>query len=202
MGLWSRSLLSIYDLEDLASLDVPWWTLEAVSQVESFLKSRNDAQVFEWGSGASSLWLAKRAASVVSVEHDPSWAEAVETLLPGNGRIVQISAAPRNDPLISLRSRKRGYENLDFTTYATSINDLPGLFDLIVIDGRAREGCLPHALGKLKPDGLVVFDNVERSRYRAAISDYRGRLDIQWTKGVTPCLPYPSQTALIRCKQE
>ena len=34
IGLWSRSLLAVYDLDDLAALDVPWWTFEAAERGE------------------------------------------------------------------------------------------------------------------------------------------------------------------------
>ena len=55
-GLWLRSLLSIYDLEDLLRHDVPWWTFDASDRVAGFLAERPGARVFEWGSGASTVW--------------------------------------------------------------------------------------------------------------------------------------------------
>lgn len=76
VSCWSRSLLSIHDLPDLVSLDVPWWTFDAADAVEGFLASRPAARVFEWGSGASTVWLAKRSGCVVSIEHDAAWAES------------------------------------------------------------------------------------------------------------------------------
>jgi hypothetical protein len=66
-GRWVRSWLAIYDLEDLRRLDVPWWTMDAADEVAMFLRDRRDARIFEWGSGASTFWLARRAAAVHSV---------------------------------------------------------------------------------------------------------------------------------------
>src|SRR5688572_30062529 len=78
LGCWARSLLAIYDVDDLMALDVPWWTFHSAEVVEAHLASRPHAWVFEWGSGASTRWLSARAAQVVAVEHDASWAAVVK----------------------------------------------------------------------------------------------------------------------------
>ena len=80
-GLWTRSLLSIYDVEDLAALDAPWWTFQASDIVEQHLRAYDAPRVFEWGSGASTVWLARRGALVTSVEHDSHWAHVVAEAL-------------------------------------------------------------------------------------------------------------------------
>ena len=41
-----------------------------------------------------------------------------------------------------------------------------GPFDIIVIDGRHRVLCARYALEALKPDGIIVWDNTDRDRYR------------------------------------
>jgi predicted O-methyltransferase YrrM len=96
-----------------------------------------------------------------------------------------------------VRSAKRGFEGLDFTAYADAIDDVDGDFDLVVIDGRAREACLVRAIDRMADGGLVVFDNVDRARYRAAVEALGTRLRVHWTRGRTPALPYPTRTALI-----
>lgn len=199
-ALWLRSWLSIYDLDDLIALDVPWWTFEAADAVEGFLRSRPRARVLEWGSGASTVWLARRAGSVVTVEHDPAWAERTTRALAAHGatNVLLRVVEPRRGPG-GVRSGKRGFEGLDFTAYADAVDDLDGDLDLMVIDGRAREACLERALERLAEGGWVVFDNVDRARYREAIAavDRRIRLRVRWTRGRTPALPYPTRTALI-----
>ncbi len=37
--------------------------------------------VFEWGSGASTVWYAARARLVTAVEHDPGWHEVITAML-------------------------------------------------------------------------------------------------------------------------
>lgn len=192
---WLRSLLAIYDFDDLRSLDRPWWTFTASERIDEMLRSRPGARVFEWGSGASTMWLARRAAAVISVEHDSVWADRVAAVAPSNVdlRVRQgvPSAAPRTG------SAKRGFEGVDFTEYVSEIEQHPGEFDVIVVDGRAREACLERAVGRIAERGVIVVDNVERQRYRAAIERHRDHFDVTWSWGLTPCLVYPTRTALL-----
>lgn len=195
-GAWARSLLAIHDVEALVALDVPWWTFESADLVADHLARRPGAAVFEWGSGASTVWLARRAGSVTAVEHDESWAARVRSLVGTSAEVLTVPAVEARGAG-GARSSKRGHEGLDFTAYARTIEERPGPFDLIVIDGRAREACLAEALPRLADGGLVVFDNVDRKRYRDAIARQPG-VEVRTTRGLTPALPYPTRTALIR----
>ncbi|MBO9523887.1 MAG: class I SAM-dependent methyltransferase [Nocardioidaceae bacterium] len=199
-GLWLRSLLSIYDLEDLLPYDVPWWTFRASDQVAAFLRENPDARVFEWGSGASTAWLSRRAKTVTSVEHDPAWASLVSPALPPNASVSVVPPARATGALGEELSEKDGFAGLDFAAYVAALDETDGLFDLIVVDGRARNACFRRALGKLAPGGVLVFDNVDRARYRDAIAAAPVPVEVTWTRGLTPALPYPTRTALVRLR--
>ncbi|MGL5824884.1 MAG: class I SAM-dependent methyltransferase [Nocardioides sp.] len=199
-GLWVRSLLSIYDLADLLPYDVPWWTFKASDEVASFLATHPQARVFEWGSGASTAWLARRAGTVTSVEHDGGWADIVRPVLPANATVRVIEPRPASGAPGEELSGKPGFEGLDFGAYVNEVHQIDDAFDLIVVDGRARGACFAHAIGKLRPGGILVFDNVDRERYREAISASPVPVDVQWTRGLTPALPYPTRTALVRIR--
>jgi predicted O-methyltransferase YrrM len=95
-------------------------------------------------------------------------------------------------------SRKKGFAGQDFSAYVAAIDSVTGSFDVIVIDGRAREACLAAAVGRLAPGGVIVFDNVERRRYRKAIASLGSTIAVDARWGRTACLPYPTRTALIR----
>lgn len=196
-GRWIRSLLAIHDPEDLAALDLPWWNLRATEQVAEFLASRPGARVFEWGSGASTLWLARRVAHVTSVEHDPLWALEIGEMLPDNAdlAVVQPFRVQGGGPIAG--SSRRGFSGLDFSDYVLAIDETPLQFDVIVVDGRAREACLVKAMSRLAPGGLIVLDNVERARYRKALAAVKGRIRVLWYFGATACLPYPTGTAVV-----
>lgn len=196
-GLWLRTLLSIYDFDDLRTLDVPWWTLVATRTVEEHLGRLTESSVFEWGSGASTHWLAARCDSVVSVEHDLVWASRVGAGLPGHAEVVVVEPDPVAGAEHPARSSKRGFTDLDFSRYVAAIDACSGPFDVIVIDGRARQACLVAAVRHLAPDGIIVFDDTERRRYRRSIANMPS-LHVHWTFGLTPCVPYPAGTALLR----
>jgi len=76
---------AIDGIDALIRLDVPWWTYDAIDKVEAFLSDRPGARVFEWGCGASTVWLVKRADSVVSIDHDAPWVEFVAPRLAERG---------------------------------------------------------------------------------------------------------------------
>lgn len=193
-GTWVRSWLSVHDLAELLEYDVPWWTFASADRVDAYLASRPGARVFEWGSGASTVWLGRRAAQVTSVEHDAEWADTMSAVLPANATLRVVEPVRRAG---GIGSRKPGFAGLDFTDYVAAIDEVEGGFDLIVIDGRAREACLARAVDRLLPGGLIVLDNVDRERYRRAVTAHGDRLVTEWTRGRTPTLPYPTRTALI-----
>jgi hypothetical protein len=199
-GLWVRSLLSIYDLEDLLPYDVPWWTFKAGDEVAAFLASRPGARVFEWGSGASTAWLSRRAGSVTSVEHDAAWADLVQPVLPANAEVRVVAPTPATGRAGEELSLKPGFEGLDFADYVGAVDGTEGRYDLVVVDGRARGACFRRAITRLAPDGVLVFDNVDRERYREAIAASPVPVDVAWTRGLTPALPYPTRTALVRLR--
>jgi hypothetical protein len=193
---WLHSLFAIYDIEAMVRLDLPWWTLEATRLVERHLAARPGARVFEYGAGASSVFLARRAREVVSVEHDPQWHDVVARKLAAqpNARL-ELVQAPATNAGNGYRSRHPAWTGRDFSDYVHSIDREDGLFDLIVIDGRCRTHCLNAALRRVKVDGIILFDNAGRRRYRAALDSCR--LPRLTTSGLTACLPYSDPTMLL-----
>ncbi len=178
---------------------MPWWTFDSADRAAEWLREHPGARVFEWGSGASTMWLSSRAGSVHSVEHHAGWAAMIAPRLPPNVELRVVEPVPPDAPVVA--SAKPGHGGLDFADYVAAIDDVPGDFDLIVIDGRAREACLARAVERLAPGGVIVFDNVDRQRYVDAIDATlatRGdRLSMTMTRGLTPALPYPTRTALL-----
>jgi len=51
--------------------EIPWLTLKAIKWLEKNLKP--NMTVFEYGSGGSTIFIAKRVSKIVSVEHDSFW---------------------------------------------------------------------------------------------------------------------------------
>jgi hypothetical protein len=195
---WAYSLTRVHNSLAIAELDVPWWTYRAIDVVETWLGARaRPIRAYEYGSGASTLWLAKRVDEVFSVEHHRGFGEQMTPVLAQlpnvHFRIVEPTTPGAG--AIKVPSAKEGHAGLDFADYVASIDAIVGTFDLVVIDGRAREACLTAAIPRLANDGLIVFDNSRRARYKAAIAV--SGMHERVLRGLTPTLPYPDQTSLL-----
>jgi predicted O-methyltransferase YrrM len=193
---WAYSLTRVHDSLAIAELDVPWWTYRAIDVVDAWLMAHpRPIRVFEYGSGASTLWLAKRADEVHSVEHHRGFAEHIAPTLAAAGNVDFRIVEPVSSEHPRIASAKEGHAGLDFTDYVATIEKVGGLFDLIVIDGRARQACLQASLSHLAADGMIVFDNTRRHRYQSAIA--AAPLVQRRLRGLTPTLPYPDETSLL-----
>jgi hypothetical protein len=117
-----------------------WYTYPAIEYLSQL--DFSDCRVFEFGSGNSTLFWARRAQAVVSVEHDRSWYERLRDRVPANCTLV--------------------YEP-DLERYARIISDFAERFDVIVVDGPARgltrARAAAAALSSLKRGGLIILDN-------------------------------------------
>lgn len=118
----------------------PLWPETFIDWLEPRLT--REMNVFEWGSGSGSLWLARRVKSLVSVEHHVLWKQAMRTILPVNARLAYI-------PLTRIEK------------YPKVIDSFTRQFDIIIIDGMRREECIHRAVDHILPDGLLVLDNSE-----------------------------------------
>lgn len=194
-----RTLFAIHDVDDLVSLDIPWWTYGAIEAVERRLSELDgNARVFEYGSGASTVWLGNRSKEVHSVEHHAGFAQVMRRVLEQTGltarvELLEVAAETLANPVT--RSGRKGENHVDYTAYAQSIEQVGGLFDLIVVDGRARVACCLASLPFLAPGGLIVFDDSQRPRYKEGIK--RSGLPVRRIWGWVPSLPYPRETALL-----
>ena len=193
-AFYVRSLFAIHDVHAMLRLDTPWWTFDAIGRVDQFLAERGgDARIFEFGAGASTVWLAARAGDVHSVEHDADFATLIGPPARDAGATLHVvPPVPSADPPIG--SGRRGERGRDFSEYVATIGRVGGQFDLIVIDGRARVAALERAIPHLAVDGMVVFDDAHRRRYHRGLAT--SGLRIERTIGLAPGLPYPSCTAL------
>lgn len=118
---------------------LPWYTYPAIEYLSSF--DFRDCDVFEYGSGNSSLWWAGRARSVVSVENDKEWFEAVDRNKQPNQSLLHRAGAPE---------------------YVNALAEQVRLFDVIVVDGNWRDQCVQEAPRHLRAGGMIVLDNTDR----------------------------------------
>ncbi len=193
---WAYSLTRVHDSMAIVELGVPWWTYDAIDHIEQVLDARpDDLRVFEYGSGASTFWLARRAREIHTVEHHAGFAKTIGPELAKLEDVTFHLVEPERSEHPAIGSLKSGNAGLDFKAYVTTIDAVGGLFDVVVIDGRARAACLRAAIPHLAENGIIVFDNTRRRRYRKAI-EKSGLVETRFT-GLTPTLPYPEQTSVL-----
>jgi predicted O-methyltransferase YrrM len=193
---WLHSLSLIHNSMALAAIDVPWWTYASIEAMTDWIARRPaPVRVYEYGSGASTFWLARRVAEVHSVEHHREFGASMQAELTNFDNVSLQVIEPLHSETPVVGSAKEGHRHRDFARYVDSIDEVGGEFDLIVIDGRAREACLSAAIPHLKQDGIILFDNSLRRRYRRSIQ--AAPVVERRLRGMTPTLPYPDQTSLL-----
>jgi hypothetical protein len=124
--------------------DLPWWPFPAKEAIESLIQ--REWNVIEFGSGSSTIWLARRAGYVYSIEDNPEWHEKI-----GERLTLQ------NVTNVTLRLRQHGafYDLREFVDRT---------FDLAIVDGYCRFGCIEAVLPKLKPRGFLYLDNSDADK--------------------------------------
>ena len=151
-GTWPRLkkvLLPRYVASKLALLvyqsshpGEPWLTADAIRRLEGFLTPA--MRGLEWGSGEGSVWLARRSASLVSVEHSPVWHAKVT---------ARLAAAALTQVDYRLVEADEG-------RYTSVVDDFPDEhFDYVLVDGLYRDAALLKSLPKVRRGGWLVFDN-------------------------------------------
>lgn len=124
---------------------LPWYTYSSID----FLKYRNydNKIVLEFGGGQSTLWWAKKAKHVVTLEGDYDWYEKIKNEMPANVDLnyvsmesVTVSVARVRDILSSMQHSK---------------------YDVIIIDGLYRFEMIEVARDLVADDGVIICDNAE-----------------------------------------
>jgi hypothetical protein len=200
-GQWLRSMLGGHTpLGD----QVPWVNFWAREWLESYLKP--EMTVFEYGSGGSTVFVARRVRKLISVEHDPQWYRAVVEALAGHGilnceyELVEPEPIPSGEmPQYGCRSytsTTERYRGLTFEPYVRRIDRrTDDSLDLVLVDGRARASCVAQAMPKIRPGGYLMLDDAERPFYRDAIVLLAGRKQTDFV-GIVPYLSRVRRTTV------
>lgn len=142
----------------------PWWNYKAVQFVEQRLPEH--ARVFEYGGGASTLWLRDHGATVTTIEDDRDWYDGLQKRLPdADLRFIDLTPGSSATP------------DGPFDVYAHAIDGEPdNTFDLVIVDGQARRDCVLAAAPKVRPGGMLLLDDSQWSDTEPPASDDLTRL--------------------------
>ena len=157
---------------------LPWYTYPSIN----FLKYRtySDKTVLEFGGGQSTLWWAKRARSVVTLEGDREWYEKIKNKMPDNVDLHYVSMKDKDTNVLRVK------ETLSSISHKR--------FHVVVIDGLYRYEMIDIACNVLTEDGIVICDNAEGYDFYDGFKN-RGlnRVDFY---GIAPGVVLPHCTAI------
>jgi len=127
---------------------LPWVTYSFIDFISDRLT--NEMNIFEYGSGNSTLWYAQRVNSVTSVEHDKEWFEKIKNSMPENVNI----------------NYQKLIKNEKYSHFTSQSSEK---FDIVIVDGRDRVNCILNSINSLNNNGVIVLDDSEREYYLKGI---------------------------------
>ncbi len=119
--------------------ELPWLGFRTIKYLDHLIQP--DWKILEFGSGMSTVWFARRCASLVSIETNRSWHNSVTSMLA-----------------------ERALRNVDYRLAAQAEAHLlqdyeDSYFDFVLVDGASRDQAMITALQKVKAGGCVYLDN-------------------------------------------
>jgi len=187
--------------------ELPWWPYPAIERIQGILKPASI--VLEYGTGTSTVWMARRVARIYGVEGSPEWIERVRQLAVRRG-LRNLELRLRD----STRYPERGARSALFNEEFAGLDDIPEtVLDLVVVDGAARWRCIEVALPRVKPGGYLYLDNSDadkdwchylepgRSRVAQTLLESaasRGEGTIERFRGLCPATPLASEGMLFQ----
>jgi len=125
---------------------IPWLTYPFIAFLQKRLNSQMN--IFEYGSGDSTLWYAERVKSIDAVEHHFEWYKYVSSKRKSN---MDVKHVP-----------------LDYNgKYARAVHLTGKQYDIVIVDGRDRNQCMEEACKALSPSGVIILDNSELEKYKS-----------------------------------
>jgi hypothetical protein len=152
---------------------VPWYTFPAIE----FFRGINvtGLNIFEYGSGHSSLFWARKGANIWSVEDNKEWYDTI---------------ALNSSGMRSLMFRE------DKDTYVNAIKEPEETFDIVIIDGKWRSHCVKVIFDFLRPNGVIILDNSDWWKDVGITIQAHGFFEISFN-GFSPINGYCLTTSLF-----
>ena len=126
---------------------LPWLNYPTIALLEKRLNKKH--LLFEYGSGYSTLFFANLVSGIVSVEYDKEWLDRINSMQPKNAVVHHVP------------------KDID-GKYCRSILSSETNYHIFLIDGRDRINCIKQSIKKLTDDGVIIFDDSQRSEYQEA----------------------------------
>ena len=167
----ARRLVSLLTGRDLP---LPWMTALDARAIAHSVRRADPRYVLEWGSGHSTGRFPREAPHLerwVSIEHDAAW----HVRMKGRRRhgAVELVLVPPDGPAATVGGRAA------FKDYVAHPTGLGLRFDLVIIDGQDRLGCLRAASALLSERGLVVLHDAHRYDCAALLEGLGSHVELE-----------------------
>jgi hypothetical protein len=135
---------------------LPWYSYPCID----FLKHRpyDGRTVLEFGGGQSTLWWARRAGRVVTLEGDRAWYQRIARTMPPNVALHHVDESNR------VTCAEQVEEVLEGTPDQR--------YDVIVIDGLWRTEMVDIAVRWVADDGMIICDDAHGYGIQKAFQAY------------------------------
>lgn len=143
---------------------VPWIARPVLDFL--FQLDLSEADVFEFGGGASTSYWIRRCRSLVCVESNPDWHNRLREQVGGSANLLLRSTPDR---------------------FARSILETDRTYDIILVDAAPnfRNGCAGPAIKGLAPGGMIILDDAPFYPEAAAAFRDAGLIEVDFS-GYSP----------------
>ncbi len=113
----------------------------------------------EFGSGRSTMWLAKHVKHLTSVEHNKEWYDRISKALEENG-IDNVTYYPKEKDVLETLPIEWDEKGVN-SAYAKVLEEFEdNSLDFVFVDGVYRGPCALHGIDKVRPGGFILIDNM------------------------------------------
>jgi predicted O-methyltransferase YrrM len=149
------------------------------SQLLAIVNTLGPRRCLEWGSGGSTRALLEHCPFIeqyVSVEHDGEWHEQVKQRVEDPR--LELNHVPPDKPMSPGKHKHEEVVAWDasgevdpgvmahYVAFPATLNQQ---FDFVLVDGRARCFCLKAGWELLRPGGVIVLHDAQRTQYHDAV---------------------------------
>jgi len=184
------------DIKTPLDYKIPWMTFGAIEYLSDYLQQ--NMEVFEYGSGGSTLFFSNKVKKIVSIEHDRNWYDYEINVLSKLKNLELNLVLPEDTG--RLKNYRKNYNNKFFDNYVNIIDNYEE-FDVIIVDGRQRNDCFKKAIKHIKKNGIIIFDNFDREYYQKSLKYInKNDFDIMNFHGFVPFGTMQSLTTILKRK--
>jgi predicted O-methyltransferase YrrM len=180
------------DHELLPMMDPIEW-----SQIMAIVHAVGPRRMLEWGSGGSTRAILAASPFIetyVSVEHDRGWYERVKSAVT-DPRLLLLHVPPDVPPtpgstpeqLMAWDDRAEVEPEL-MASYVVAPRVHVSQLDLVFVDGRARCFCMRSGFQMLRPGGVLVLHDAQRTEYHATARELGRALFLEPYRAGQVCL--------------